>query len=132
MVDYTQPKYRDDTWKNWHQEQVKRGGKRTSEALQQQYTNKRVWARLALQNPLAPTDAKPQGASRSSLKRSLFGQFLGSKLGRAIDARSLATTGHRLWEKTASPGGTPITPASPATLARAGAPGGGMRGSGNR
>lgn len=49
MVDYTKKELRQESWLRW------KGGAKLAEDLRQFYTNKRVWDRLAAQNPLAPT-----------------------------------------------------------------------------
>lgn len=112
MVDYTKPQYRDDTWNRWKKDKTGRG--KATQQLTAQYTNKRVYQRLALSNPFLPSSAPVQGVNR---KRQLFGQFLGSRFGQALDNRMLATQGHRMFD--ASDGTNP-SPAVSAGVNRGG------------
>lgn len=49
MVDYTKDVMRDETWRRW------KGGQKLADELKAFYTNKRVFDRLAISNPMGPT-----------------------------------------------------------------------------
>lgn len=83
MVDYTQPTMRDETWRRW------KGGQKLADELRAFYTNQRVFDRLAIANPMAPTVVPGTPAENIRKQWALHGPNRTSRLRMSSGGRRL-------------------------------------------